>query len=336
MKKLFEKIAILLVTTVVMLIFMEIVLQFLPVADPFEHEKTLVRYIPRYIPSSHRRDYQFTSYMEEDLSGVDAEAVFSTNSYGYRGDELLMPKPKNEFRIFMVGGSTTECLILNDDIEICRVLQQNLNEKIHDDVQVKVYNAGKSGDRIFDHTAMISQRIVQLDPDMVILFSGVNDLAAGISGFDYLHYQSTSNVKASYFRQMVWIATELQLPRRLYNLYNVLAPKENIELITSRTNYRQKVDLRRSKPLSDEIPRVNLSPYEGHLRTIVGIGAVHDFKVLFMTQATSWNSNDPETEKWHWMSNAGDRQLREDLLDSALEKYNDSMRQVGEEMDVQQ
>jgi hypothetical protein len=50
-----------------------------------------------------------------------------------------------------------------------------------------------------------------------------------------------------------------------------------------------------------------------------------------MTQATTWNSKvDPEAEKWHWMGLAFDEQTyREDLLDDALESYNDVVRQVG-------
>ncbi len=334
MKKRFEKIALLLITTLVMLIFMEIVLQFLPVTDPFAQEKILNRYIPRYIPSSHMRDYQFSSFSDEGLKDVDSEVVFSTNSYGFRGDDLQMPKPENEYRIFMVGGSTTECLLLNEDKEICRILQNSLNEKIDDGKDIKVYNAGKSGDRIYDHTAMISQRIVQLQPDMIILFSGINDLAAGISGFDYLLFAQVKDVKASYFRQIVWVSTEFQLPRRLYNLYYVFAPKENVALVASRTNYREKIKLRQSKPLSKEIPDLDLSPYEIHLRSIAGLGKAHGFEVLFMTQATTWNSENPEAEDWHWMNSTGDRQIREDLMDLALEQYNDKVRQVAEEMDV--
>ena len=53
--------------------------------------------------------------------------VFTTNNMGFRGDELTMPKPANEFRIFMVGGSTTECLYLDDSKALTRVLQNELN-----------------------------------------------------------------------------------------------------------------------------------------------------------------------------------------------------------------
>ncbi len=337
MKKILVNLATLTITAVVMLLLLELILVFVPVPDPFENEKILSRYIPRYIPSAHTRNYTFQISTEEGLTGVDSTAVFTTNSYGFRGDEMAVPKPEDEFRIFMVGGSTTECLILDDSKDLCRIVQQNLNDMTPRDMNIAVYNAGKSGDRIYDHMAMISQRIVQFEPDMIIVFAGINDLAAGIGGFDYLHYPPQSGGKASFIRQIVWLSTEFQLPRRLYSLYNVISPRGGVTLfqsIASKTNYREKVEFRRSQPLSDEIPRVNLAPYAAHLRSLAGIAEAHDFQLVYMTQASTWNSEEPEAEEWHWMTYVGNRQLREDLMDSALEQYNDVMREIGEEQNV--
>ena len=117
---------------------------------------------------------------EDGLPGVKGPNVFTTNNMGFRGDELTMPKPANEFRIFMVGGSTTECLYLDDSKAITRVLQNELNQQPLNNLTVKVYNAGKSGDAIDDHCSMIVQRIVQLQHDMIILFAGINDLTRSI------------------------------------------------------------------------------------------------------------------------------------------------------------
>lgn len=141
---------------------------------------------------------------------------------GFRGDNLVTPNPFNEFRIFMIGGSTTECLSLDDSQSINAVLQHYLQEHVNSDISIKVYNAGKSGDASDDHISIVAHRIVHLEPDMIIVFSGINDLTRSIYNYDYLHYVKTSRKQMPIFR---FLATEFQIPRRLYYLMNRISPK---------------------------------------------------------------------------------------------------------------
>ena len=104
------------------------------------------------------------------------------NEYGFRGDSVIVPKPKEEYRIFMVGGSTTECLYIDDSLAVNKQLQDRLLDK-----NAKVYGAGKSGDDTPDHLAMIGHRILHLDPDMIVLFCGINDLRSLNNGYDFTH-----------------------------------------------------------------------------------------------------------------------------------------------------
>ena len=148
---------------------------FVPVPDPYEAVKTL-RNINRYIKSEFPRNYWAQTEPEEGLLGIKGPNSFSTNNMGFRGDYLLEPKPASEFRIFMIGGSTTEGLYLDDSQTITKILQDELGQYLDDHVQVKVQNAGKSGDSLPDHLSMLVHRIVHLQPDLIVLFSGVNDL----------------------------------------------------------------------------------------------------------------------------------------------------------------
>jgi hypothetical protein len=120
---------------------------FAPVPDPYKKYKYFS--LNQFIRSEFPIDYRMVTEVEPGLAGIKGENKFSTNNMGFRGDYLVRPKPKDEFRIFMLGGSTTECIYLDDSQSINAVLQNELRTMT--DKSAKVYNAGKSGDASDDH-----------------------------------------------------------------------------------------------------------------------------------------------------------------------------------------
>ena len=156
----------------VSLVAAEILLRVLaPLPDPYARYKELPR-----APSPILRELPLSFFLETEaepgLPGVPPRRRrFTTNNVGFRGGFLARPKPAAEYRVFMVGGSTTECLYLDDTEAVTFILQEELNRRMGGKRQWRVYNAGKSGNRSYDHLAMISQRIVHLEPDMIIVFA---------------------------------------------------------------------------------------------------------------------------------------------------------------------
>jgi lysophospholipase L1-like esterase len=255
---------------------------------------------------------------------------FTANNLGFRGDSLAMPKPPGEFRIFMVGGSTTECLILDDPDAITHVVQERLARRGFPNV--RVYGAGKAGDRSYDHVAMMVHRVVHLEPDLVIVFAGVNDLLAGINNVDYLHLRrndATGKHRRS-IEAVAMLATELQLPRLMGAALKRRSYRNEAENITWESNVRRMVHLRSKLPIAKNplLPRPDA--YARNLATMVGVSKAHDFPLVFMTQATSWNSAiDDVVEQWHWMNAGRETRFTAEWMDMAMEVYNDAMRQVG-------
>lgn len=311
---------------------------FVPIPDPYEALKTPGHYIP-YIPSQFPPNLRLVIEAEEGLPGVQGENVFSTNNMGFRGDYLASPKPDQEFRIFLVGGSTTECLVVDDSHAINKILQDELTGKIPQGVSVKVYNAGKSGDRSYDHLAMIVHRIVHLQPDLIVVLSGLNDLTASINNVDYLHYRADSyEAKLTFPTLVKMLATEFELGRRAHYLMSSLTGKTDkqiFEEIPVRTNYREKVKVRMSVPVSNEKPRTDLPAYRRNLKTIEGVARAHGIGLIFMTQPSSWNSSiDPSIRNWHWMTYRGGKAYSEDFMDAALTSVNNVMLEVSTERGV--
>jgi lysophospholipase L1-like esterase len=333
--KRFSKVAVSIIASASCLFVAELGLRlFAPVPDPFDEFKR-GQHSNQYIRSEFPPHFSFRTEPEQGLPGVYGHNLFTTDNMGFRGDDLVTPKPKHEFRIFMVGGSTTECLYLDDAKAISGVLQKRLGGRASGDINVKVYGAGKSGDASDDHVSMIAHRIVHLEPDMIIVFSGINDLTRSIYHYDYTHYvKEKTGTEPSL---LLPLATGFQMARRVYNLKTRFFPTdaEVSEKITSQTRYREKVRMRESVPVSDERPRLDLQAYANNLRTIMGSSQAHKVRLIFMTQQTTWNSPvDPAAKSWQWMRYRNGVNYREDYMNDAMESLNDQMRRIAAENSI--
>jgi lysophospholipase L1-like esterase len=336
-------VALALTTSVAVLLTAEIALRiFSPVANPYERIELLKPQINQYIRFEYPRGYAVVTEVEPGLPGLSGSHRFTTNQMGFRGDSLPDPKPPGEFRVFLVGGSTTECFYLDDEQDLARVLQRELAAMAPAGSVVRVYNAGLSGAASDDHVATISQRIVHLEPDLVVVFCGINDLSRSIYHYDYRHYiDYRPAYRKPWFKR--W-PMKLQITRRLALLKQRVQPdpRQLQEQRPLATNYAGLIGLERSAPVTDEAPRTDPRSYATNLRTIAGIAKANGFQLVFMTQQTTWNSSvDPDAKKYHWMryrAPAPERAdhdaatgvtYREDRMDAAMERLNDTMRAVA-------
>lgn len=338
MKKRYTGPIISIVTILFCIVILELCLRlFAPVSDPYGMIKAEGG---QYIVSQFPIHYRLHTQVEEGLPGMKGHSLFTTNNMGFRGDFLSMPKPSDEFRIFMLGGSSIESFYLDDSQSIHTVLQKELNKHISSDITVKVYNAAKSGDFSVDHISMIGHRIMHLEPDMIIICCGVNDLTRSIYNFNYSFYnqERRSQKKFSFWRLLKILSTEFQIPRRIYYLARKISPRSErqlLEEISSKSNYKRKIKLRKSAPISSNKPRTDLVAYRNNLETMIGICEAHGKKLILITQPTTWNSSvDPRINNWQWMLYRNGVTYRADLMDEAIESVNDVMRQVATEHSV--
>jgi lysophospholipase L1-like esterase len=333
------RLLLLLVSILVSLATAEIVLRrWAPISDPWEDAKRPPAH--RYIPSQFPPHYRVVTEAETGLSGISGRNVFSTNNEGFRGAELVAPKPAGELRVFLVGGSTTEGFYLDDDKALHATAQRRLQALVGPGRSVRVYNAGKSGDRSYDHVAMIVHRILHLEPDVIVVFAGINDLSASVNDIDYAHLDQPVVMSLSIGDMVGMMATELQVSRRIYHAARRIAVSSRLadsgnraffEEIPLVTNYRQRAELSRTLPVKTAPPRVDPRGYRGNLLTIAGALKSHGVTLVLMTQATTWNSTiDREIGSWHWML----QQYPEEAMDRAMEVFNDTMRAVAVEQHV--
>jgi lysophospholipase L1-like esterase len=302
---------------------------FFPIADPNAERKSRMPDM-EYIESQFFPNEAYVFFPEKELSHMSDRARFTTDNMGFRGRDVIMPKPADEYRIFMVGGSTTECLYLDDEATITADLEALMNARRTDSLKVRVYNAGKGGDKSYDHIAMISHRIVFLQPDMIILFAGINDLLAATADVDYLHYPEKRRTAFSLSDLVGLLATEFQIPRRLSIIFHSRSDLEIREALPFHSNYKNLAQLRKSYPLSKTPPHTDLAAFATNLRTIIGICRTNDIQLVLLTQPTTWNSRlDTAIASWHWMNCSNQVSYREADLDRAMEQYNDVTRRLA-------
>ena len=101
------------------------------------------------------------------------------NSHGFRGEELEQEKTDDkEYRIFVLGGSALYGIFAtSDNTTIPGYLQEFYNE-FTTERDVRVINAGVNGHESFAETYILKNKIIDLDPDLIIVFDGWNDLGA--------------------------------------------------------------------------------------------------------------------------------------------------------------
>jgi len=327
-----------LVTLVLCLVAAELFLEFFaPVPDPYASYKLIEH--NNYINLDHVFNKRVRTQAEEGMPGVQGINYFTTNNFGFRGGYLVRPKPANEYRIFMIDGSTLECFFLDDSQSIDAVLENGLRKYASGGLVVRAYNASKSGARLDDNISLLVHRIVHLKPDMIILLSGINELFGSIGGQDYLHrVKDKTNISSGVLLKM--LLCEFQIPRRIYYLAKRQLPKTDkqiLEEIPMEFNLKERVALCALVPATDTCPRVDLESYRNNLKVIIGIGRVFGIKLIFLTQPSTWNSQiDPMAKKYHWMLYNYHSRLkyREDFMDQALGQYNDAMRQIARQYSV--
>ncbi|WP_170399404.1 SGNH/GDSL hydrolase family protein [Ruegeria arenilitoris] len=115
------------------------------------------------------------------------------NSLGFRGEEIAPEKPTGITRIVAIGGSTTYGSHVND---YTQSYPAQLGALLNADTRgFEVVNAGVPGWVSTENLINLQTRVLPLDPDIVILFQGRNELfAQAFNNFkpDYSHLR-TSN-----------------------------------------------------------------------------------------------------------------------------------------------
>ena len=338
-----------LVALAVALLLGELVLWFLmPLPNPYLVPDTADQFVydelrraprNRYVPSYNT---QKVLELHPDLAilpGVSPKVKFTLNSFGFRNARMEhLRKPDGEIRVFAIGGSTTECLYLDDADAWPEVLQRKL---LADAPGINVINAGHSGDTTRDHIAQLSQRVVPYRPDVVLFLAGINDLRLHLEP-DYSPTRRDTNslIPEENFSFNLglksWVVNISQISRLAILVHRGKLTQDSRgnpvqdphgRWIQDARAQLQQMPLRAIDP--DSVPKPE---FEENLRTLVGVTRSAGAEPVFITQPVIWGAPAGEWEKRLWVSSHG--RIPHAQLWKMLERFNEVTRRVSNELGV--
>lgn len=252
------------------------------------------------------------------LPGVSGDGRLATNALGIRGDPL--PERAAAWRLLCVGGSTTECLYLDDGETWPRLLQDHLAARWKRPVWVG--NVGISGYATTEHLPFLEQFEHLEQMDQVLVMAGFNDLV--LTALGGRRPILAPRVEPRWSR---WDATVL-LKRVQESFRGVPFQDPAGQWIEERRK------LRRPAPRVPDLP--DLGPecdaFEARLEAIVALCRTRGVQVALATQAVLWRADlEPAGEELLWCGWTRDRRsyYTAGALRGAMERFNQRVAAVA-------
>jgi lysophospholipase L1-like esterase len=131
--------------------------------------------------------------LEQDLPGLSPVITYERNEMGLRSISMRSrQKPPGTFRILCLGGSTTDQPTQSTPDTWPGILETLLNEGYSgQNLRFEVGAYGRGGDKILHRFIWAVKNVPELEPDLVILLEGINDLCFnGGPGYFYPGFRS--------------------------------------------------------------------------------------------------------------------------------------------------
>ncbi len=282
------------------------------------------------------------------MPGVNGIAHFNVNSEGIRGDEF---SKGDQYRILTIGGSTTECLFLDQEKSWPYALQNKLNS-LHTS-KFWVGNVGKSGLSTREHYMHMKYLLPQYpEIDTVIILVGVNDLIRRL--IDDKRYDPYFLEHYEYWKHRIIRGAFSETPyykgkyRFRSGYYDESAIgsviKQAVDIYTRRKMIQDEagnmfVNLRNlrkeAREIVEDLPDLSsgLQEYKKNIDTIIDIAQSRSVRIIFITQPSLWKK-DMNTEEnnliWYgWIdSQKSKRYYSVSALMRGMQAYNNTLLEI--------
>ena len=291
---------------------------------------------------------------EEAMPGIRGTSEFITNATGIRGDELLAT---HTYRILAVGGSTTECLYLDQRETWPHLLQQALNDHAADQ-HVWVGNVGMSGRSTRHHiTAIQYLPLTEMKIDVIVLLAGINDLSRRLSqdtAYDPDYLSRPQAAKTLLFEtfsggNQPYPDADLFFKKtatwRLIKQVAMLASKDGVQDESGRIYLVWREHRRAAREIRARLPDLDAarSEYRRNIDRIIDLARERSIRVILLTQPTMWKTDLPERlSSLLWFGGVGDFQKERgnpyysiEALERGMRDYNDTLLAVCRERQVE-
>ncbi len=240
------------------------------------------------------------------------------NDLGYRGPEIELPKPEGTYRIVALGGSTTYSTGTTAEDSYSAQLQRILRED-YGYPRVEVVNAGVSGYTSWETLVNFAFRVLELEPDMIVLYGAVNDLVARENMFTDC-YRGNNALRGINGARGIWVDRDQPLsPSVLYRFVAINLGVMDNPLALESAFTPAPIRCGQSEPTMtlEERLAANIPIYfERNIRNIVALAEVNGVQPVLSTWVYNVDAERPE------------------LWRQEIDAHNQIIRQLAEEMDV--
>jgi len=271
------------------------------------------------------------------MPGIEGESRFTINSLGVRGPEL--PLRDAAYRILCIGGSTTECLYLDDREAWPQLLMDIVNER-PSNTRVWVGNLGISGYSTVHHLRFISEDDLWKQMDCVVFLVGANDIGTFLrygaamrpaGGESWERKNKLQSLQPNWRR-----STLLELIR--YRLQGWNGPQIYIEDAAGQ-HYAARRIARQNGPVREEFPDLSdaLDQYEVRIASLIERCKSASVRSVFLTQPTLYGADTPTDVRtlFCWGDDGKGGYFKIEDLQEGLGRYNQRLKQVCAENEVQ-
>src|SRR5438309_1339872 len=247
----------------------------------------------REVTSIYRR-HPFLNAAAKEGTHVEALGKFTSfNSLGYRSPERPRSKPDHAVRIVCSGGSTTfDLLAASNDATWPSQLESELRRRGE---LVEVWNAGFPGWTSVENLISLAIRDIDLAPEIVVLFQGINDLQPAT--------QVPFNAQYEGFHTEVILTTLGLNPSSLpWYEHSLLFEKARTALFGPRS-FNLTLPGQRDIVKHEEVPSEAVAIFERNVRSFIAVARAHRATVILATQSirlrrTSGNADARYLERW--------------------------------------
>jgi len=225
------------------------------------------------------------------------------NSYGYRGPEIEPIPPDGTFRIATLGGSTTAGL---GRLNWYDTYPAQLETVLHDAYEldnVQVVNAGQGGYSSWESLMNLQFRVLELNPDMIIVYQSINDIQSRIVPPEQYHSDNSGHRQPwDYEEQQRTQNWMLRVPSLLWRLVMTSTglmqiPDPNLGVyINVPCSAYGATEACLGMSIGDALEANPPIYYQRNLESIVAIAQTHEIEVVLMTFANRDqfdNTSDP-------------------------------------------
>ncbi len=257
------------------------------------------------------------------MPGISGESRITRNSVGVRGPE--MPPRPEAYRILCIGGSTTECLYLDDEETWPWILMNRLNAEPNMQ-KAWVGNAGIIAFTSAQHLRFMQESLLMDQVDCLIVLLGINDFLLGVDPKFLELWQKYRTVERVY---PVWHSSRiLGLVRDAWHRYAMsndffVEDPTGAKLINRRLK-------RLESPPCRQLPNLDrsLAEYRQQIRRMIDACRSHHIRPVFLTQPVAWDdqlSAAAKSRLWQGGLSNG-RYLSVECLRDGMDRYNQALR----------